>query len=160
MVYEWLTGEPPFRGSLYEVFSQHLHEPPPSLCARLPELPSAVEDVVFGALAKDPRQRFVSVQDFATVLEGIVFAIPSLSAHGTGDQVRGDLNLPPVSAVVAIPSLPSGRQDRFVAVTLPLWNVPYRRNPFFIGREEVLKHLYDKLTASGSAALTQTQAIS
>ena len=30
MVYEWLTGEPPFRGALFEVFSQHLYQPPPS----------------------------------------------------------------------------------------------------------------------------------
>src|SRR6202165_4224017 len=55
LVYEWLCGEPPFRGTLYEVFSQHLHQPPPSLCDRVPSLPLAVEDAVFGALAKEPQ---------------------------------------------------------------------------------------------------------
>jgi tetratricopeptide (TPR) repeat protein/transcriptional regulator with XRE-family HTH domain len=40
------------------------------------------------------------------------------------------------------------------------WNVPYRRNPFFTGREEILKQLHDKLTTTQSAALTQIQAIS
>src|SRR3989442_12801150 len=40
-----------------------------------------------------------------------------------------------------------------------LWNVPYRRNPFFTGREELLKQLHDNLTATKSAALTQAQAI-
>src|SRR5207247_3596315 len=69
MVYEWLCGEPPFRGSLYEVFSQHLHQPPPSLRARLPDLPVAVEEAVFKALAKDPAQRFACVADFAWALE-------------------------------------------------------------------------------------------
>src|SRR6266516_5680026 len=69
MVYEWLCGEPPFRGGLYEIFNYHLHEPPPGLCARLPQLSPAVEDAIFGALAKDPRHRFVTVQDFTTVLE-------------------------------------------------------------------------------------------
>ncbi len=39
----------------------------------------------------------------------------------------------------------------------PTWNVPYRRNPFFTGREEILAHL---LRSSKAAALTQTQAIS
>src|SRR5436305_3411748 len=57
LVYEWLCGEPPFRGSLFEIFSQHLYEPPPSLCARVPSLPFAVEDAVFGALAKEPQAR-------------------------------------------------------------------------------------------------------
>ncbi len=41
-----------------------------------------------------------------------------------------------------------------------IWNVPYRRNPFFTGREEILAHLYTILQNSKSAALTQTQAIS
>src|SRR5260370_5404671 len=44
--------------------------------------------------------------------------------------------------------------------SLPIWNVPYRRNPFFTGREEILAHLYTALRSSKAAALTQTQAIS
>jgi serine/threonine protein kinase len=81
LAYEWLCGEPPFRGSLFEVLSQHLHEPPPSLCARVPSLPAAVEDAVFGALAKDPHARFDSVQDFADVLEEVCDATQTLSLH-------------------------------------------------------------------------------
>jgi serine/threonine protein kinase/DNA polymerase III delta prime subunit len=69
LVYEWLCGEPPFRGSIFEVWSQHLYQPPPSLCARIPFLPPAVEEAVFGALAKEPQARFTRVQDFAEVLE-------------------------------------------------------------------------------------------
>ena len=74
MVYEWLCGEPPFHGSLYETLSQHLHKPPPSLRARMSQLPTVVEDAVFGALAKDPQHRFPSVEDFATVLSA-AFAV-------------------------------------------------------------------------------------
>ena len=46
------------------------------------------------------------------------------------------------------------------AATPSLWTVPYRRNPFFTGREDVLKQLHDRLTTTQAAALTQTQAIS
>ena len=42
----------------------------------------------------------------------------------------------------------------------PFWNVPYRRNPFFTGREQLLEHLHDRLTVNKTAALTQAQAIS
>ena len=45
-------------------------------------------------------------------------------------------------------------------VPAPLWNVPYRRNPFFTGREDVLKRLHDALKSGKAAALTQPLAIS
>src|SRR2546423_2482140 len=41
-----------------------------------------------------------------------------------------------------------------------VWNVPFRRNPFFTGREDVLIHLHDVLISGKTAALTQAQAIS
>ena len=40
------------------------------------------------------------------------------------------------------------------------WNLPYRRNPFFTGREIVLKTLHDTLASGKRAALMQVQAIS
>ncbi|HLZ58690.1 MAG TPA: serine/threonine-protein kinase [Ktedonosporobacter sp.] len=69
VVYEWLCGEPPFHGSFIEVGSQHLFTLPPSLRARLPQLPAEVERVIFKALAKDPLQRFESMRAFALALE-------------------------------------------------------------------------------------------
>ncbi len=42
----------------------------------------------------------------------------------------------------------------------PLWNVPYRRNAYFTGREDILKHLADALRTGNTAAVTQPQAIS
>ena len=41
-----------------------------------------------------------------------------------------------------------------------IWNVPYRRNPFFTGREEILVNLFQALNISKRAALTQAKAIS
>ena len=41
-----------------------------------------------------------------------------------------------------------------------IWNIPYARNLYFTGREDVLQHLHDTLLSSGTAALTQPQAIS
>ena len=44
--------------------------------------------------------------------------------------------------------------------SLPIWNVPYRRNPFFTGREDILSHLYTVLRDSKVASLTQAHALS
>ena len=43
---------------------------------------------------------------------------------------------------------------------IQLWNVPYRRNPYFTGREDVLNHLDDVLHAAQNVTLTQPHAIS
>ncbi len=42
----------------------------------------------------------------------------------------------------------------------PIWTIPYHRNPFFTGREEILNYLHTLLNSRKSAALTQAQAIS
>ncbi len=65
IAYEWLAGEPPFSGSVSQVATQHMQDPPPSLCKRNPQISSALEQVVFQALAKYPAQRFASVIEFA-----------------------------------------------------------------------------------------------
>lgn len=69
VVYEWLSGELPFNGSFTEIFAKHLMTPPPPLQHKVPALSAEVEQVVLTALAKDPRQRFGSIQAFATALE-------------------------------------------------------------------------------------------
>src|SRR5579883_2510572 len=68
VVYEWLCGERPFQGSFMEIYSQQLNVPPPSLCARVPDIPPYVEKALFMALAKNPADRFQTVQAFANAL--------------------------------------------------------------------------------------------
>ncbi|HEY0756095.1 MAG TPA: serine/threonine-protein kinase [Ktedonobacteraceae bacterium] len=67
--YEWLAGRLPFRGASHEIIAQHFTAAPPSLVEQLPKLSPAVEQVVFKALAKEAKERFASVQDFAQALE-------------------------------------------------------------------------------------------
>jgi len=69
VVYEWLCGARPFHGSIQELAIKNMVVPPPSLCERVPGLPATVEEVVFRALAKDPKDRFESVKAFALALE-------------------------------------------------------------------------------------------
>jgi hypothetical protein len=56
-----------------------------------------------------------------------------------------------MAAREVLPSMPTlARQQDF----LQPWNVPYSKNPFFTGREEVLADVGKELHASGLAALT------
>jgi WD40 repeat protein/serine/threonine protein kinase len=69
VAYEWLCGARPFDGNPWEIVHKHLNSAPPPLRELSPELPAEVEAVVLKALAKDPQQRFASVQNFARALE-------------------------------------------------------------------------------------------
>jgi serine/threonine protein kinase len=69
VVYEWLTGQRPFHGSLTELIGQHISTPPPALLKVVPSLPPAVEKVVMKALAKDPKDRYARIADFSLALE-------------------------------------------------------------------------------------------
>ena len=69
VVYEWINGACPFDGSSPEIISKHLTMLPPPLCEKNPGLPTAIEQVVLIALAKNPKGRFPSVQEFANALE-------------------------------------------------------------------------------------------
>lgn len=46
------------------------------------------------------------------------------------------------------------------AILAGLWNVPYPRNPFFTGREDILQHLHETLRQQNTLTLTQCWAVS
>jgi len=77
MVYEWLSGRPPFVSDgvsprdmqQMQVMYQHLEIPPPPLCKQVAAISPDVEQVVLTALGKDPKARFANIQAFASALE-------------------------------------------------------------------------------------------
>ena len=70
---ELLTGQAPFeRDQSMAVLFAHLSEPPPSLAARVPGLPAAVDLVIARALAKAPEERYRSCGEFASALREAV----------------------------------------------------------------------------------------
>jgi eukaryotic-like serine/threonine-protein kinase len=69
VAYEWLCGVRPFHGNNHALAYQHRDAIPSPLRHYNPLIPSELEAVIFRALAKDPRQRFARIQDFAQAFE-------------------------------------------------------------------------------------------
>jgi hypothetical protein len=70
LLYEMLTGRPPFQGHAHEILRQVLTcdpEPPSRLA---PDLAPGLEAICLKALAKEPAARFASMEAFAAALEG------------------------------------------------------------------------------------------
>ncbi len=85
VAYHLLTGAPPFeRGGPSAVLMAHLSEPPPSVRARRPELPGAVDRVLARALAKVPEKRYESCREFADALRGALGLAPGRTAVPAG----------------------------------------------------------------------------
>ena len=68
VAYELLTGRPPFQGTLSAVFEGHLLRQPPPLRQLNPGIPTAVQNVVLGALSKKPEDRPGSATTFVEQL--------------------------------------------------------------------------------------------
>ncbi len=78
VIYEMLTGDPPFRGpNSRATMAMHVTRTPPSMRAVRPELPVVLDQVLTKALAKAPEARYASVGDLVAALDAA--ALPRLS---------------------------------------------------------------------------------
>ncbi|CAA9538339.1 MAG: hypothetical protein AVDCRST_MAG49-559, partial [uncultured Thermomicrobiales bacterium] len=102
VVYELLTGEPPFTlesvgGTKHDVVRAHLERTPlpPSKARPDLDLPPAVDDVLLWALAKPPNERYHDVTSFARLFRSAVERQP------IGDLASGTTPLPPLQTSAA-----------------------------------------------------------
>lgn len=114
VVYEWLCGSRPFTGTFTEIAVKHALATPPPLREMLPELSEEVEAVVMKALAKDPKQRYASVRDFANALAqaaqmqpATTILLPNSSSGSTLSTPLVDDGMPIDVLAASKPSIPT-----------------------------------------------------
>ena len=72
VVFECLTGRPPFAGTALEVALAHLEDEPPDPCELRPGLDEEFGRQVLGALAKDPAERPRTAVMYAHLLRAVI----------------------------------------------------------------------------------------
>jgi tetratricopeptide (TPR) repeat protein len=107
-LYEAIAGTPPFReSSVREVLDRQVHERPPDLRARVPQLPPPVVRLVDRLLAKDPQGRPESALQLLGELEMIMGArIPRPTPLMASRTER--ITITPVEPGTARPPEPGG----------------------------------------------------
>ncbi len=68
VLYEMLTGHPPFSGTARQIMLRHVVEPPPSVRVVRPDVPWPVDGALLRAMAKEPAERYESAADWADAL--------------------------------------------------------------------------------------------
>ena len=70
VLYELLAGEPPFHGPTPQATLMRRFTGPPRNLRPVVQVPEHVEAALFRALARDPKERFATADEFAAALSG------------------------------------------------------------------------------------------
>ena len=75
VLYESLTGQPPFPGhTMAHLVAAHLNTPPPKPSIGRPDVPAQVDEVIATGMAKDPEQRYATTIELADAAQDAITA--------------------------------------------------------------------------------------
>jgi predicted ATPase len=89
MLYEAVTGRPPFLGDQFvAIISQHINSPPVAPSWHNPEVPQALETLILRLLAKTPDERPASAAEVAKALAAVGSSAPALAERAVQQDAK------------------------------------------------------------------------
>ncbi len=105
VIYQMITGFPPFLGNQYELMGQHLNSPVPRLSERAPDLqyPPGLDQVIAAAMAKDPHVRIRPAKELALRLRRAINPEPIMATEFDMPLIKRPDPAPPNSIAGSLP---------------------------------------------------------
>ena len=132
VLYEALTGKPPFPGdSMAHLVTAHLNTPPPRPSNTRPNLPAQVDEVIATGMAKDPNHRYATTIELADAARDAItdpIARPTPTPTQTPSGLR-PIPVPPAAVTKYRQPEPPPRQPDPPASPWAPAAIPYPSEP-------------------------------
>ena len=116
VAYHMLTRQCPFTGdSAHTIIYRHIHEPPKPVASLRPDVPTHVADAIAVALAKDPADRFATMEELARALGGDATVLPARAPRPATAVGQPTPSRVPTVALSASDGRPAARPRRALA---------------------------------------------
>jgi serine/threonine protein kinase len=89
LLFELVTGDPPFDGSGFEVLLAHLGRPAPIPSERIPSIPPVMDRLIGRLMAKKPDDRPQSADAVVTLIDEALDALGTPATAGSGKRRKG-----------------------------------------------------------------------
>lgn len=113
ILYELLSGRPPFVGSTAEVFAQILTSDPEPPTRHQPRLDSAICAICLKAMSRDAARRYDSMRDFGKALKSYLQSVSAASQSGLGLPTAAALSVNPAPPTPPAPPPPVSDKIEF-----------------------------------------------
>ncbi len=144
VLFEMLTGSPPFEGdTAVDIVIKHMNEKVPSICRIRHDLPVEMDYFMQKAMAKSPRERYATPQEFIAALEQLqerILAMPHIEQSATPvNEQRAE------NAHSGTPLMAPQKQARLVVISSGQV-IPLTGELMVVGRQDPILGIFPDVT--------------
>jgi formylglycine-generating enzyme required for sulfatase activity len=117
LLYEMLTGQPPYQGPTVDAVLKQIQDgPPPPIRQLNPQAPAALTAIADHAMARELRDRYASMADVVAELERVAQGKTPIGTHGREKESPGKRKAMVAAGIVALVGLAA-----YGIARLPFW---------------------------------------
>ncbi|HET6339028.1 MAG TPA: protein kinase [Polyangiales bacterium] len=124
VLFEMLTGRPPFTGNMSEVLVKHLRDPPPLASTFVPEIVPELDALLMQMLSKDPKKRHRDAYHLKDDLLTLLERFDPTRAKTMNIPISGPGSQRPATGAAGLPGATSTRPPEPVDSARPTLHIP------------------------------------